>query len=180
MEGVMPEEQRSSPIDVSELDPNFKHEIAKEPGGENIKACFACGTCSASCPVREIDERYNPRKIIRMAILGMRDRVLQSDFIWLCSTCYTCEERCPQNVCVTEVINAIKNIAAKEGYIHPAFKTQAELVGGSGRLYEMEDFDNKRRDKMGLPSLKTSFDEVRTLAESVGLKNLIEKKEKTE
>lgn len=168
---------KSTVIDVSELDPNFKHEITKEPGGENLKACFACGTCSASCPVREIDERYNPRKIIRMAILGMRDRVLQSDFIWLCSTCYTCEERCPQNVRVTDVINAIKNIAAKEGYIHPAFRTQAELIGGSGRLYEMEEFDNKRREKMGLPKLTTSFDEVKKLCESTGLKDIIQKKE---
>jgi heterodisulfide reductase subunit C len=173
----MAEKQESTVIDVSELDPNFKHEISKEPGGGNLKACFACGTCSASCPVREIDERYNPRKIIRMAILGMRDRVLQSDFIWLCSTCYTCEERCPQNVCVTDVINAIKNIASREGYIHPAFRTQAELIGGSGRLYEIEEFDNKRREKMGLPKLNTSFDEVVKLCESAGLKDIIQKKE---
>jgi len=173
----MAEKEKSAVIDMSELDPHFKHEIAGEPGGGNVKACFACGTCSASCPVREIDDRYNPRKIIRMAILGMRDRVLQSDFIWLCSTCYTCEERCPQNVCITEVINAIKNIATREGYIHSAFKTQAELVGNSGRLYEMEEFDNKRREKMGLPKLKTSFDEVKKLCESFGLQKIIEKKE---
>ena len=81
-------------IHVADLDPNFKYEVAREPGGENIRYCFACGTCTASCPVRAVDEKYNPRKIIRMVLLGMKEEVLKSDFIWLCSTCYTCHERC--------------------------------------------------------------------------------------
>jgi len=148
-------------IDSKDLDPNFKYEVAAEMGGEsNITRCFSCGTCTAGCPVREIDDKYNPRKIIRMVLLGMRDRVLKSDFIWLCSSCYTCYDRCPQNVHLTDIMTALKNIAAREGYIHPAFREQNRLVSAFGRLYEVEDFDNKKREKLGLPAVKKTFKDV--------------------
>jgi len=161
-------------IRVNELDHKFKYEVARAPGGENIRRCFACGTCTAGCPVREIDDKYNPRKIIRMVILGMRGRVLRSDFIWLCSTCYTCSERCPQGVKVTDIMNALKNIAVREGYIHPAFKEQARLVGTFGRLYEVEDFDNKKRERMRLPPLKKTFEDIKKLFEITGVDKLWE------
>lgn len=163
-------------LQVSALDPRFKYEIAQEPGGEGIKYCFACGVCSASCPVREIDEAYNPRKIIRMALLGMRKEVLQSDFIWLCSTCYTCAERCPQGVSFTDVINAIKNIAAREGYIHPALKMQARLLESQGSLYEIDDFDNRKRERMGLPKIHTDKTKISSIFETSGFNKLLEKK----
>ena len=151
-------------IDSRELDPNFRDEVAAEMGGANISRCFACGTCTAGCPVREIDEKYNPRKIIRMILLGMRKEVLESEFIWLCSTCYTCYDRCTQGVHITSIMNALKNIAAREGIVHPSFKEQARLVACQGRLYEVEDFDNKKREKIGLPPLKKTFDDVMKLA----------------
>jgi heterodisulfide reductase subunit C len=151
-------------IESRNLDPNFKYEVAAEMGGEGITKCFACGTCTAGCPVREIDQKYNPRKIIHMILLGMREEVLSSDFIWLCSTCYTCSDRCPQGVHFTSIMNALKNIAAREGHVHPGFKEQARLVRSMGRLYEVEDFDNKKREKMGLPPLKKTFEEVCVLA----------------
>jgi heterodisulfide reductase subunit C len=160
-------------IRIKDLDQKFKYEVAKEPGGANIMRCFACGTCSVGCPVRAIDDKYNPRKIIRMVLLGMRKQVLQSDFIWLCSTCYTCYDRCPQGVCLTSIMTALKNIAVREGYIHPSFKEQAKLVGTFGRLYEVEDFDNKKREKMGLPSVKKTFDEVKKLAKDTGMEEVI-------
>lgn len=152
-------------IRTDELDPKFKHEVAEELGGENIMRCFSCGTCTAGCPVRAIDGKYNPRKIIHMVILGMRERVLKSDFIWLCSTCYTCYDRCPQGVHLTDIMTAIKNIAVREGFIHPAFKEQARLIGTFGRLYEVEDFDNKKRGKMGLPAIKKTCEEMDELLE---------------
>ncbi len=115
-------------ISTSELDPNFKYEVAEEPGGENITVCFSCGICTAGCPVSEIDPDYNPRRIIRMVLLGMREEVLSSDFIWLCTLCYTCYARCPQNVKFTDVMGALRNIAIREGYVHPAFVEQVERI----------------------------------------------------
>jgi heterodisulfide reductase subunit C len=151
-------------IDSKDLDPNFKYEVAAELGGANISRCFACGTCTAGCPVRDIDEKYNPRKIIHMVLLGMRERVLKSDFIWLCSTCYTCYDRCPQDVQLTTIMTILKNIAAREGYIHPSFKEQTRLITTFGRLYEVEDFDNKKREKLGLPPIKKRFEDIAKLA----------------
>ena len=61
-----------SRIKLNTLDPSFKHRVARQPGGEAIRACFACKACSAACPISVVDKRYDPRKIIRMALLGMK------------------------------------------------------------------------------------------------------------
>ncbi len=103
-------------IKLSELDPRFKDEITSYPGAENFKRCFTCGTCTASCPVAEVNEEYDPRKIIRMAILGMRKEVLSSDIIWMCARCHTCYARCPQNVEFADVMGVLREMAVKAGY----------------------------------------------------------------
>lgn len=160
-------------MDAIDIVPRFKYEVANVPGGEKIKLCFACGICTASCPIRAIDSQYNPRKIIRMILLGMRKRVLSSDFIWLCSTCYACTERCPQGVCFTDVMNAIKNLAVKDGYVHPTFVTQVDLLKKQGRLYEIDDFDNNKREKTGLPRVKKTEGMTSKIIELTGLKDLL-------
>ena len=104
-------------IILSELDHRFKYDIASRPGAENFKRCFACGTCTASCPVAEVNEDYDPRKIIRMAILGMREDVLSSDIIWMCQRCYVCYARCPQNVKFADVMGVLRDMAAEEGFV---------------------------------------------------------------
>ncbi|MFH1122548.1 MAG: 4Fe-4S dicluster domain-containing protein [Pseudomonadota bacterium] len=156
-------------IDSRELDPNFRREIASEPGGENITKCFACGTCTAGCPVREVTDRYNPRKIIRMALLGMKKDVLSSQFIWLCSSCYTCQERCPQSVKIPELMNALKNIAVREGYLPSAMKAQLDLLASFGRLLEITDFENEKRKDLDLPLLQEKTEEVKIILERLGL-----------
>lgn len=125
---VTTEQTQEEIISTRELDPGFKYEVAEEPGGENIKVCFSCGICTAGCPVSEIDPRYNPRKIIRMVLLGMREEVLSSDFIWFCTLCYTCYARCPQNVKFTEVMGALRRMALREGYVSRAFVQQVERI----------------------------------------------------
>lgn len=156
-------------IDSKTLDPKFKFLIAAEPGGENIKKCFSCGTCTAGCPVREVTDRYNPRKIIRMALLGMKKEVLSSPFIWLCSSCYTCFERCPQDVRIPELMNAIKNIAVREGHLPPAMKTQIDLLSSFGRLLEITDFENEKRRESGLPGLPGKTEDLKKILKKIGL-----------
>jgi heterodisulfide reductase subunit C len=159
-------------IKSNQLDPNFKSEISKEPGGEHLKRCFSCGTCTAGCPVREITEKYNPRKIIRMAILGLRDEVLSSDFIWLCSSCYSCYERCPQDVRIPELMNAMKNIAVREGYLPRAYRTQVDLLWDHGRLLEISDFENEERQEHGLPPIHEKVEGVRRILKVSGVDKL--------
>jgi heterodisulfide reductase subunit C len=161
-------------IDLDSLDPNFKYEIAEVPGGENIMSCFQCGTCSAVCPVGAKDERYDPRKIIRMALLGMRKEVLSSDFLWLCSTCYSCHERCPQDVRITSLIEAMQSIAIKEGLVHESIKAGLDLLDKHGRMLEIDEFDNKVRAKFDLPQIEEKVDETKTILEKTKIKKLVE------
>jgi len=161
-------------IDSSQMDPTFVDEIAAEPGGEHIRCCFACGTCTASCPVREVTERYNPRRIIHMAVLGLRDAVVSSDFIWLCSTCYACHERCPQDVRITELMHAIKNIAVRQGHIHPSFRQQFDMLSGHGRLYDITTLENERRAEQGLPAIAEQPADFQRIFAVTGLDVLIQ------
>jgi len=104
---------------LSGFDPNFKEEVLAEPGGENLYRCFSCGTCMASCLVWRVNPDFNPRRILRMVMLGMRGEVLSSPVIWLCSACDVCYPRCPQGIHVSELMKAIRNIAIREGYEPP-------------------------------------------------------------
>jgi len=163
----------SAVIDSEQMDPTLVEQIAALPGGEHIRRCLACGTCTATCPVREVTTRYNPRRIIHMALLGLRHAVLSSDFIWLCSTCYSCYERCPQDVRITELMHAIKNVAVLAGYIPAGFRAQVDLLEEHGRLYDITAFENERRSELGLPSIAERPEDYHRILQSSGLADLL-------
>jgi heterodisulfide reductase subunit C len=150
-------------IDLSKADSGFRKELASQPGSEKLAACFTCRTCMASCPIGVVNSRFNPFRIIRMALYGLKEEVLASEFIWLCSSCYACQERCPQGVCITDFMTVLKNMALKEGHAPTGIRAQLDLVKGQGRIYPLDDFDNKKRNKIGLPSLPTSCEIIKEL-----------------
>lgn len=150
-------------ISLDQADPNFRKELAGRPGGEKISACFICRTCVASCPISEVNAEFQPLRIIRMALYGLREEVLTSDFLWLCSSCYACQERCPQGVKIADFMTLLKNLAVEEGHIPAGIKAQRDLVKGEGRIYPIDEFDNKKRGKAGLPALPTSCEVVKAL-----------------
>jgi heterodisulfide reductase subunit C len=126
-------------IRSSELDPKFKYEVAGQPGGEKLKVCYACGVCTAGCPVSEVSEDFDPRKIIRMVLMGMKERVLSSDFIWYCTQCFTCSGHCPQNVKFTDIMRVLRDMAVKKGYVDSSFLQKAK---------ELDRFSQKVRHRL--------------------------------
>jgi heterodisulfide reductase subunit C len=103
-------------IAIERLDSNFKHEVAEKPGGAHIRRCYACGTCTAGCPVFQVETDYNPRKIIRMILLGMRRELLSSKVLWLCQRCSICSANCPQDVDFSNIMTVLRDMAVVEGY----------------------------------------------------------------
>ncbi|MEM3000358.1 MAG: 4Fe-4S dicluster domain-containing protein [Candidatus Bathyarchaeia archaeon] len=140
-------------IRASEIDPKFKYELLKMPGSEKILKCFQCGTCTSDCPVARFSDTYRPRTIIRMAQLGLRDRVLNSETLWLCAACFTCTDRCPQGVEVASVIRVLRNLAAEKGIVPAVFKEQANSILTSGYAYNIPELKIKKREAQGLPPL---------------------------
>ena len=115
-------------IDISKLDKDLKYEIASRPGASFFKRCFSCGTCTASCPVSEIDENFNPRLFIRQALLGMREELLSSEELWYCTQCYTCYARCPQDVRFTDVMAVLRDMAIEQGYAPKDMDEKAKKI----------------------------------------------------
>lgn len=112
--------------EFTNLDTNFKNLVANTPGGERVLNCYLCGTCTAGCPMSEIDSEYNPRKIMRQILIGLKDEVLTSKDLWKCYQCHTCVAHCPQDVRFADVIRAVRELAVKEGVVSKEFREQVE------------------------------------------------------
>jgi len=136
---------------------SFVKEVMKMPEGENILDCIQCGLCAGSCPTRFAMD-YSPMQIIKMVHLGMREKVLSSSTIWICSTCYTCYTRCPRAINITTLMMSLRNLAIEENFvdkngIKPKFhRSFFEIVNKYGRLHEPELF-TKILKKSDLKSL---------------------------
>jgi heterodisulfide reductase subunit C len=164
-------------IKSSEIDTQFKYEISKMHGGEKLMRCFQCGTCTSDCPIARFSDTYRPRQIIRMTQLGLKDRVLNSDTLWLCASCFTCTDRCPQDVEVASVIRVLRNLAAEQGHIPQVFKEQCASILESGYAYKIPELRIKKRETSGLPPLpKGNPDSIRKTLKEVHLLKHMEKK----
>lgn len=96
-------------------DLTFKEKIKAVPGGDQLMNCFLCGTCSAGCPVSEIDPTYSTRNIMRQVLLGDKEGLTKKGTIWKCIQCQACVARCPQDARPADVIAAVREYAVAEG-----------------------------------------------------------------
>jgi len=77
--------------------------LALLPEGANFEACLTCGLCTSGCPASGL-ENMDPRKFIRMALLGMDEELSTTPWIWVCTLCKRCEYVCPMNIDVSKLV----------------------------------------------------------------------------
>jgi heterodisulfide reductase subunit C len=104
-------------------EPSFADEVKAIPGGEYLELCYSCGTCVSKCMIQQKGEpEFNPRRLLRMVMMEMKDEAFDSRTTWLCSACDLCYAACPQKIHISGVIHAVKSIASKNGK-HTMIKT---------------------------------------------------------
>lgn len=97
--------------------PTFADEVKAVPGGEYLERCYSCGTCVSKCMVQQkVNPEYNPRRLLRMVMLDMKEEAFSSPTTWLCSACDLCYSACPQEIHISEVINAVKATAVNNNH----------------------------------------------------------------
>ena len=114
---------------------SFADQVRAIPGGEHLDACFACGTCVSKCMIQQkVEPEYNPRKLIRMVMLGLQEEAFKNPTTWLCSACDLCYSACPQEIHISGVIGAVKQLAVEAGHSSPleAVSVDEALCSGCG------------------------------------------------
>jgi quinone-modifying oxidoreductase subunit QmoC len=96
---------------------NFLKEIEEQAEmGDWVKMCMQCGLCSGSCPKHfQAGWDHPPQEIFMMIRAGKRDEVLDSNSMWMCTSCYSCYVGCPRKVPVTHIMHGIAEYAYRLG-----------------------------------------------------------------
>ncbi|MEG1500433.1 MAG: 4Fe-4S dicluster domain-containing protein [Clostridiales bacterium] len=128
---------------ISDINREYLDKIERK-SGVKVSDCYQCGKCSAGCPVAfSMDKK--PRNILRLLQLSQIDEVLQAKSPWICATCQTCLARCPNNVDIPSLMEAIRQEAKAHGYIgekdinrfHDLFAANIKLFGKSHEMVLM-------------------------------------------
>lgn len=165
-------------ITRADVDENFKQEIM-DAGAETVAICFQCGTCTGACPSGRRTP-YRIRGVVRRAVMGLKEDVISDDTIWMCSTCYECQERCPRGIKIVDIVKIIRNNAAQAGFMAPAHKMTGSFVIKTGHGVPINDATMALRKSVGLGELPPTthqfpeaLEEVQKIFKATGFDNLI-------
>lgn len=126
--------------------------------------CYQCAKCTSGCPVAALDVGYNPRRYLRLIQWGREEEAAQKTELWYCLGCFTCQERCPEDVKPAEVMLELRNRAFKMGFAPETMGQVIQILADEGRIYPVDEFHNEYRRELGLPTLD---EEVGRLADII-------------
>jgi heterodisulfide reductase subunit B len=140
---------------VCRVDFEFRRELARKVEGNLASFCYQCGACVGDCPAATYSDSFNPRELMLKVLYGVADELLTPDSVlWLCTNCYNCHERCPQQVKPVEVIISLKNMLADRGIYPVAAERIIKTFETTGRTTPGGPAVDRQRKELGLPPLE--------------------------
>lgn len=160
-------------IKSADLDFNLKFKIASMELGGKAFWCIQCGICTSGCPVSEF---LKPHQIVKMVMLGLKAQLINHKEIWLCTTCFTCSERCPQEVDPANILFSLKNMAAEQGIIPEGLRELVKNIVENGRVIRVTTIREKEREKLSLPKTPTvDIEKNRKILLEIGFTKVLER-----
>jgi len=139
---------RDRAVHSEDYNPEFTRKV-EEISRSIPHMCFQCGTCTSSCPSAPRSS-YRIRKFVRRALLGLEDEALTDPDLWLCTTCYSCTDRCPRDIAPTDVNMAMRNLAFERDIIPVNFLKTVQAIYKTGHGVPNNDVNKAARVKLGL------------------------------
>jgi heterodisulfide reductase subunit C len=136
-------------------------DVIKESGGDAFKRCFQCGLCDTVCPWNRV-RNFSMRKLVRQATFGFTE--IESEEMWLCTTCGRCPQHCPRDVQQIESGVALRRVATEYGVFPDSVKPIRTAVGSLiGEGNPLGEERKSRGDWAKGQSVKTFSEEMEIL-----------------
>ena len=125
-----------------------------ERSGENVFRCYYCRKCTVGCPTAFAMD-FGPAQVLKMIQLGMKVPLLKSSAPWLCVSCEACGTRCPNEIRLAPVMDALKCMALEAGYappenkvysVHRSFLDNIKLFGRVHEVSMLVEYKLRSRD----------------------------------
>ncbi len=105
------EEKRE--VDLSRIRAGVRKQIKGRVPGANIEYCLTCGLCASGCPATGL-EGLDPRKFLRLLMLGQDDIITTTNWIYACTMCARCKYACPMGIDIGRIVYEIRGMRPRE------------------------------------------------------------------
>ena len=116
--------------------------VVENMSGVDISRCYQCKKCTSGCPVVKLT-KSPPSEIVRRLQLGAGHEILETDLVWMCLSCETCYARCPMEINIAAIIDALRSLSLAEAAPKPRWniplfnRVFLRMVRAFGRSYDL-------------------------------------------
>ena len=127
--------------------------------------CLGCGTCSAGCPMTGV-EGFDPRKIVRLVLMGRDKELIESKLPWLCTMCGKCEYACPMGINIVNLVRTARGMVERgqvPGQIHKGVEMAMKTGNNLGLpeedfVFIVEDVAEEMAEEEGFGDFRIQLD----------------------
>ena len=153
---------------IDTLDREIKERVLDKVPQGHFDLCLTCGTCTGGCPASEQLD-MDPRRLIRMLVLGLDEEIVNSDWKWVCSMCGRCKLACPMDVDIPKLVFHLRNQVPRDKRPRGILGScDQHIRTGSAMGAQKDDFEftvldvaeEIREDHPGFEELEVTVDRV--------------------